>query len=234
MKVGDPVYDKIGLKELNEEENQIVQKTQAFVYDFLKDDKSGHDWWHIERVTRMTIRLAREETNANLLISILSALLHDMIDDKLVANENLAIKNVQEFLLTLEVPENQRLEIMVIIQNLSFKGGQTKAYPLSLEGQIVQDADRLDAMGAIGIARTIYYSGHKGRPIHDPTMVPRENMSLADYRNGKDSAIMHFYEKLLKLKDLMNTSTGRQLAIIRHAYLEDFLEQFYQEWEANR
>lgn len=220
------------LNELSEAENQVIQRTQAFVYTLLKDDTSGHDWWHIARVTKMTIRLAREEKGANLLTCVLAALLHDTIDDKLVESEAVAIANVKEFLLTSGVCESQMMAIMDIITNMSFKGGLNNDYPLSFEGQIVQDADRLDAIGAIGIARTIYYSGHKGRPIHNPAMKPREDMTLEDYRSGNDSAIMHFYEKLLKLKALMNTSSGRQIAINRHDYLEDFLDQFYQEWEA--
>lgn len=228
------MYQTIQVKELNEKENLIIQKTQAFVYDLLKDDTSGHDWWHINRVTHMTLRLAREESGANLFVCVLAALLHDTIDDKLVENEAVAIANVQDFLQVSGVKESQTSQIMAIITNMSFKGGVNKTYSLTLDGQIVQDADRLDAIGAIGIARTIYYSGHKGRPIHDPAMKPREDMTLEDYRSGKDSAIMHFYEKLLKLKDLMNTTSARQLAQSRHQYLEGFLAQFYDEWDAKR
>ena len=182
----------------------------------------------------MTIRLARKEAGADLFICVLAALLHDTIDDKLVVNEAVAIENVRHFLLELAVSEEKITHILEIMMNLSFKGGQNNQVKLSHEGQIVQDADRLDAIGAIGIARTIYYSGHKGRPIHDPALKPRENMTLEEYRSGKDTAIMHFYEKLLKLKDLMNTTSGRQIADGRHQYLENFLEQFYQEWEAER
>lgn len=228
------MYQEIELAELKQTENQIIQKIQAFTYGLLKDDTSGHDWSHIERVTRMTIRLARKEAGADLFICVLAALLHDTIDDKLVVNEAVAIENVRHFLLELAVSEEKITHILEIMMNLSFKGGQNNQVKLSHEGQIVQDADRLDAIGAIGIARTIYYSGHKGRPIHDPALKPRENMTLEEYRSGKDTAIMHFYEKLLKLKDLMNTTSGRQIADGRHQYLENFLEQFYQEWEAER
>lgn len=227
------MYQNLVLKELSQQDNQMIQHTQAFVYDLLNEDTSGHDWWHIDRVTNLTVRIAREE-GANLLICTLAALLHDTIDDKLVDNQDVAIAEVKAFLLRTGLSKNQSSEIMEIITNMSFKGGQNKDYPLSVEGQIVQDADRLDAIGAIGIARTIYYSGHKGRPIHDPAMTPREEMTLEDYRSGKDSAIMHFYEKLLKLKDLMNTPSGQKLAIDRHKFLEDYLEQFFQEWTAQR
>lgn len=228
------MYKIIRLNELNHQENQIIQDTQAFVYNILKDDTSGHDWWHIQRVTQMTIRLARIEKGTNLMICVLAALLHDTIDDKIVENESQAIKKVTQFLLELGVESKISTAIMDIITKMSFKGGQNSGFTLTLEGQIVQDADRLDAIGAIGIARTLYYSGHKGRPIHDPSMEPRDNMTLQDYRSGEDSAIMHFYEKLLKLKDLMNTESGRQLATGRHQYLENYLEQFYKEWEAER
>lgn len=228
------MYQTIQLNELTQQENRMIEETQAFVYNILKDDTSGHDWWHIQRVTQMTIRLARIEKGSNLMICILAALLHDTIDDKIVENESLAIEQVTEFLLELGVKSETGTAIMAIITKMSFKGGQNSAFKLTLEGQIVQDADRLDAIGAIGIARTLYYSGHKGRPIHEPAMAPRANMTLEDYRNGDESAIMHFYEKLLKLKDLMNTESGRQLAIGRHQYLENYLEQFYQEWEAER
>lgn len=121
--------------------------------------------------------------------------------------------------------------ILDSIQKLSFKGGTQLDATLSLEGQVVQDADRLDALGAIGIARTMAYSGNKGRLIHDPTLSPRQSMTLEEYRSGKDTAILHFYEKLLLLKNYMNTETGKRIAAERHAFMENYLQQFYREWD---
>lgn len=231
--MGEIMEDINQINELNQNEKYIVKATKNYVFEQLKDDKSGHDWWHIHRVVSNTIKLARLEKKANMFICLMAALLHDVIDDKLVEDEVEAVEAVKQFMTEQSVATEEQASILSIICHMSFKGGQQA--PLStIEGFVVQDADRLDAIGAIGIARTIYYSGYKGRPIHDPDLKPRENMSLEEYRNGKDTAILHFYEKLLKLKDLMNTESGRQIAEGRHAYLEGYLEQFYAEWDAER
>ena len=231
--MGETMEDINQINELNQNEIYIVEATKNYVFEQLKDDTSGHDWWHIHRVVSNTIKLARLEKTANMFICVMAALLHDVIDDKLVEDEVEAVEAVKQFMTEQSVATEEQASILSIICHMSFKGGQQA--PLStIEGFVVQDADRLDAIGAIGIARTIYYSGYKGRPIHDPDLKPRENMSLEEYRNGKDTAILHFYEKLLKLKDLMNTESGRQIAEGRHAYLVGYLEQFYAEWDAER
>ena len=156
-----------------------------------------------------------------------------MIDDKIIQDSADALKELKKFLTSIEVTPEQIEAIVWIITRMSFKNHKEKQ-ELSLEGKVVQDADRLDAIGAIGIARVMCYSGSTGRPIHKPEMKPRENLTPEEYRNGESTAIMHFYEKLLKLKDLMNTKYGNELAKGRHEFLELYLEQFYAEWDGKR
>ena len=209
--------------------NAILQKAEKLVYDKLHADTSGHDWWHAVRV-RNTARELAEKEGADEFICLLAALLHDMVDDKLNDDPNQALIDLKTWLHKQELSSEDIDHIIQIITTMSFKGSG-KSTPPTLEGKIVQDADRLDAIGAIGITRCMAYSGSKGRPIHDPDMTPRENLSAEDYRNGKDTAIMHFYEKLLKLKDLMNTAHARKMAEHRHLVLEEFLKEFYAEWD---
>lgn len=213
------------------DKENILVSTRRFVKATLAGEASGHDWWHIARVTKTALTIGRAE-NADLFIVEMGALLHDMADSKLF-DEDKALTEVENFLTEQGLSQAQITEITGIMTGISYKGGHNTAQ-LSLEGQIVQDADRLDAIGAIGIARTFAYSGNKGRLIHDPNMKPRENLSLEDYRKGEDTAIMHFYEKLLKLKDLMNTKEGKRLAQGRHEFMETYLQQFYAEWEGER
>ena len=164
----------------------------------------------------------------------LAALVHDLVDDKLVADEGLALTEVRDLLTRLGVRSDQTDQVLAIIQAISYKGGSQNHLDLTLEGQIVQDADRLDAMGAIGVARTMAYSGYHGRVIHDPEVAVRQNMTLEEYRSHQGTAITHFYEKLLLLKDLMNTKTAQELAKRRHAFMEAYLEQFFAEWDGQR
>lgn len=220
------------LETLSEQAQATIQATENYVSVELADEASGHDWWHIYRVTQSAIEIAQAE-EADLYICTMAALLHDIADEKLNSSEAAGLKKVVTWLDKRAVSEEAQAAILEIITTMSFKGGNNKKVT-SLEGQVVQDADRLDAIGAIGIARAMTYSGFKGRPIHDPNLKPRENLSVAEYRNGKDSAIMHFYEKLLKLKDLMNTAYGRQLAEGRHQFMEVYLEEFYQEWAGKK
>lgn len=207
--------------------------TEQHVKQLLAADTTGHDWWHIHRVRKLTLTLAKEE-QADLFICEMAALLHDTVDDKLVADEKIAKTELLDWLFEQQLEENVVQQIMQIIADMSFKGGSNADKVLTLEGKVVQDADRIDALGAIGIARTMVYSGSKGRPMHLPNAQPRLNMTLAEYRNGEDTAIMHFYEKLLTLKDTMNTLTGKKLAEQRHLFLETYLEQFYAEWAGER
>lgn len=210
----------------------VLKEAQKWVKNKLDGESSGHDWWHIVRV-RNTAKTIAEAEGADSFVCQLAALLHDMADEKLNADPEAARQAIIEWLANHLMEPQTSKEILYIIDNMSFKGGQGKVLD-TIEGKVVQDADRLDAIGAIGIARCMAYSGHKGRLIHDPNMQPRQDLTPEDYRNGQDTAIMHFYEKLLKLKDLMNTTFGRQMAEQRHNFLLQYLDQFYAEWDGLR
>lgn len=206
----------------------IILETADMVKKKLKNEGTGHDWYHIKRVWK-TAQSIGEQEKGNLFIVEMAALLHDLIDDKLVEDPSRAAEEVEYWLEGAGVPSKDMERIITIIHSISFKGGGNRS-SLSLEGQIVQDADRLDAIGAIGIGRCFSYAGSKGHVLFDPELSVREQMTEKEYREGKTSAIHHFYEKLLKLKDLMNTESGKQLAEDRHAFMEDFLVQFFEEW----
>ena len=213
-------------------QQEQLKAMEQYAKRVLDSDTSGHDWSHIERVVNTTKAIAKSE-GADLFICEAAALLHDVIDDKIVQNPADALRELKKFLTSIEVTPEQIEAIVSIITRMSFKNHKEQQ-ELSLEGKVVQDADRLDAIGAIGVARVMCYSGSKGRPIHNPDMKPRENLTPEEYRNGESTAIMHFYEKLLKLKDLMNTKYGNELAKGRHEFLETYLEQFYAEWDGKR
>ena len=213
-------------------QQEQLKAMEQYAKRVLDSDTSGHDWSHIERVVNTTKAIAKSE-GADLFICEAAALLHDVIDDKIVQNPADALRELKKFLTSIEVTPEQIEAIVSIITRMSFKNHQEQQ-ELSLEGKVVQDADRLDAIGAIGVARVMCYSGSKGRPIHNPDMKPRENLMPEEYRNGESTAIMHFYEKLLKLKDLMNTKYGNELAKGRHEFLELYLKQFYAEWDGKR
>lgn len=213
------------------EESKVIQATKAFVQSELKDAEGGHDWFHIERVYKNALLLARDE-NVNLEIVSLGALLHDIADSKFhQGNENVGPQTARTFLESLHVQDFVIDHVVKIIENISFKGGNIKQEFTSPELDVIQDADRLDAMGAIGIARTFNYGGFKNRKIYDPSIAPKLNMSKEEYKKGENPTINHFYEKLLLLKERMNTVTGKKLALKRHEFMEQFLEQFYAEWE---
>lgn len=211
------------------DKNTILQEAEKLVYDKLHAEFSGHDWWHAVRV-RNTARELAEKEGADSFICQLTALVHDMADEKLNDNPEQALAELKGWLTNQGLAESDVNHVIQIINTMSFKGDGS-SIPETLEGKIVQDADRLDAIGAIGIARCMAYSGSKGCPIHDPNMKAREYLSHDEYRNGKDTAIIHFYEKLLKLKDLMNTDYARKMAEHRHKVLEEFLQEFYAEWD---
>jgi uncharacterized protein len=207
----------------------MIEKTEVFVKEKLKDESSGHDWYHIYRVKKLAENIAEQE-GADHFICVMAALLHDIADEKIAGTEEKGLQEVRLWLESIAV-ENQYLEqIISIISTMSFKGGNQSAMQ-TLEGQVVQDADRLDAIGAIGIGRTFAYSGTKGQLMYDPEIPVREKMTKDQYRNEKSTAVNHFYEKLLKLKNTMNTTYAKKLANERHAFLESFLEQFFGEWE---
>ncbi|MNI43909.1 putative hydrolase [compost metagenome] len=208
---------------------QIITAAEKFAKEQLGQDTTGHDWFHTDRV-RNTAGLIAEMEQADVFICTLAALLHDVADEKLNPSKEAGLRKVHNWLAEHLSDEGQIRHIMLIIETMSFSGGGGE--PMStLEGQVVQDADRLDALGAIGITRVMVFSGAKGRPVYDPEMVPRDESLQKEYRDySKGTAVNHFYEKLLKLRDLMNTPYGRKLAEERHAFMESFLEQFYKEW----
>lgn len=210
---------------MNKEE--IIERTRTFVQNYHQHDYGGHDWLHIERVTNLAKTISNHEGGDPFVIE-LAALLHDVPDEKLGGSEEEGLAHVHQFLRTNGVEERTISTIHTILATMSFKGGN-RAPMSTLEGRIVQDADRLDAIGAIGIARTFAYSGAKGQPIYDPNLSPRDHMTYEEYRHGKSTAINHFYEKLLKLKDGMNTNFGKKLAEERHAFMIIYLDQFIAE-----
>ena len=213
----------------------IVQRTVEFVKKTLKDAEGGHDWFHIERVWKNAHLIATKETGANMLVIELAALLHDIADSKFHdGDEHIGPRVAREFLESLNLDKATITHVVAIIENISFKGGHNKRTLESLELDIVQDADRLDAIGAIGIARTFNYGGFKNRALYDPEIQPNPGMSKEEYKKSTAPTINHFYEKLLLLKDLMNTESGRELAQKRNAFMEDFLEEFYAEWNGLR
>jgi uncharacterized protein len=210
----------------------IIANAVQFVQDELGQDSSGHDYWHIYRVWQTAKKIAQEE-GADLFICELAALLHDIADEKLNESEEAGLAKVRNWLIEQQIELEVAEHVMEIISTMSFKGGN-QAGMRTLEGKVVQDADRLDALGAVGIARTFAYSGANGQLAHDPNLPPRTDMTAEEYRKGKSTAINHFYEKLLKLKDLMNTEYGKKMAEGRHRVMEEFLEQFYAEWEGEK
>ena len=208
---------------------EIVQKTTEFVRDELKDAEGGHDWWHIHRVWINAKRIAATE-DGNLLTVELAALLHDIADSKFHGgDEEIGPEIAGNFLRSIYADEEIVMHVQQIIRHISFKSGFDQLSFHSKELAIVQDADRLDAIGAIGIARAFSYGGFTGREIYNPDIQPNLNMTKAEYKDSSAPTINHFYEKLLLLKDKMNTATGRQLAAQRHVFMEDYLKQFYAE-----
>lgn len=209
-----------------------IEKTIAFVKKELEGAEGGHDWFHIERVFRNTLLIARTE-EVDLRIVSLAALLHDIADPKFHnGDESIGPKKAGAFLRTLGIPKKDITHILNIIRYMSFKNSLSGKKPPfdSRELHVVRDADRLDAIGAIGTARAFNYGGHKGRKLYDPEIPPRINMSKAEYKKSAAPTINHFYEKLLLLKDSMHTQTAKSLAEDRHSFMLEFLEQFYAEW----
>ena len=210
-------------------DNIIINKTVDFVQQTLKDAEGGHDWWHIHRVWK-NAKLIAETEQADLLVVELAALLHDIADSKFHGgNEELGPAVAVDFLRSIIVSEPVVEHVQQIIRHISFKSGFEKSDFHSMELAIVQDADRLDAIGAIGIARAFSYGGFKGREIYNPDIKPNLNMTKEEYKNSAAPTINHFYEKLLLLKDKMNTQTGRRLAEQRNSFMESYLKQFYSE-----
>ena len=209
----------------------IIQKTVEYVKESLAFAEGGHDWWHVYRVWVLAKRIAKTEPG-NLFIIELGALLHDIADSKFHnGDEQIGPRRAREFLSSLGVETEVITHVENIISNISFKGGKHTQDFRSKELDIIQDADRLDALGAIGVARTFNYGGHKGRPLYDPGIKPNLQMTTQEYKASQAPTLNHFYEKLLLLKDKMNTKTGQAMALKRHQFLELFLAEFYKEWE---
>ena len=208
----------------------IINNTITFVKETLKGAEGGHDYFHIERVYKNALLIAKDE-NVEEFIMSLGALLHDIADSKFHNGaETIGPKKARAFLEQEKVDEDTITHIEKIIKNISFKGGNFNQTFTSPELDVIQDADRLDAIGAIGIARCFNYGGFKNRALYDPEIAPNLNMTKEEYKKSTAPTINHFYEKLLLLKDRMNTITGKKIAEERHQYMENFLQQFYKEW----
>lgn len=212
----------------------VLAAVKQFSQSKMGDDETGHGFDHIQRVVGLADRLVRRYPEADRLLTVTAAYLHDVIDEKLVADTDLASREVRYFLTQQGFTGDQVDTIFLIMDNMSYhKTLDGTAKPLPLEGKIVQDADRLDAIGAIGISRAIYFGGHFGEKIYDPAVQPRTKMTHAEYRNlNNETIINHFYEKLLTLKDLMNTSAAKELAEHRQQVMLDFLAEYKAEWNA--
>ena len=214
----------------------LVEDTIAFVKETLSDAEAGHDWFHTQRVFRNSLLIAKDE-NADVLVVSLGALLHDIADAKFhQGDETVGPKMARAFLNSLEVEKEVIEKVCYIIEHISFKNSigqnKTKIHPIEL--LVVQDADRLDAIGAIGIARAFHYGGFKNRTLYDPEIAPNLELTKEEYKNSKSPTINHFYEKLLLLKDKMNTKTGTKIAQQRHDFLLLYLEHFYAEWSGTK
>lgn len=209
----------------------VLAQTEKHVRKQFEGEGSGHDWWHIVRVRNLAIYLAEKE-GGDLYVIEMAALLHDLDDWKLVRKDN--DKQTEKLLKELDVSEDIAGGILEVISQVSFKGAGVETKAVSLEAQIVQDADRLDAIGAVGIARTFAYGGNKGRLLYHPEIKPEMHNSFEAYKKTNSPTINHFYEKLLLLKDRMNTGSAKEMAKERHRFMEEYLDQFFGEWEGKK
>ena len=213
------------------ERGEILRRTEQYTREAMEGDGSGHDWWHVDRVRRMALRLAAEE-GADPYVTELAALLHDVADHKLHGGDDSVGPRVAgDWLERMGADADTVGRVRTIIAELSFKGAGVPTPMSSVEGAVVQDADRLDAIGAIGIARTFAFGGSRGRPLHDPEAMPELHASFAAYRASQGPTTSHFHEKLLLLRDRMNTPAAKRIAAGRHRFLEEFLGRFMAEWE---
>ncbi|WP_263601408.1 MULTISPECIES: HD domain-containing protein [unclassified Chryseobacterium] len=213
--------------------NKLIENTVEFVKEKLKGAEAGHDWYHIERVWKLSKKIAETE-DCDLEVVELAALLHDIADPKFHdGDETVALKVSREFLENQQTSENVIEKVLFIIKNISFKNRAEAPENLPVELKIVQDADRIDAIGAIGVARTFNFGGFKNNLMYDPEIKPKLNMSKDEYKKSNGTTINHFYEKLLLLKDLMNTRKGKEIAAERHRFMLQFLDQFYKEWNVS-
>lgn len=211
--------------------SEIISKTETYVRQKLEGEGSGHDWWHIHRVRNTALKLGQEE-KADLFVAELTALLHDIADHKFHGgDEEIGPATARNWLGNLNTNETVIDHVTQIIRDVSFKGAEVETPMKTIEGKVVQDADRLDAIGAIGIARAFAYGGHKGRELHNPDIKPESHDSFDSYKKSTGPTINHFYEKLFLLKDRMNTASGRKLAEERHEFMQEFVDRFLKEWD---
>ena len=210
----------------------MITQVENLVKIEMDKDASGHDWYHVDRVRKMALFLSEKEGIGYSRMIELAALLHDISDSKFNKSKQEGKEKLDGFLNCLSIDRKEKDHIIAIIATVGFKGGNGDP-PKSIEARIVQDADRLDAIGALGIARTFAYGGHAGSPIYDPTLPVRENMTEEEYRKNNASSIHHFYEKLLKIKDLLHTDSARKMAEERHLFMKNFLQEFYKEWNVH-
>ncbi|MFB9055499.1 HD domain-containing protein [Mariniflexile ostreae] len=211
-------------------QDEIISETKKFVQQALVNAEGGHDWFHTERVYKNALLISEKE-NVDVFVVALGALLHDIADSKFHhGDETIGPKKAYKFLSHLNVDREVIEHVINIIAHVSFKGGHEVLKYHSAELDVIQDADRLDAMGAIGIARTFNYGGFKNRPLYNPAIKVNLNMTKAEYKASTAPTINHFYEKLLLLKNKMNTDTAKQIAVKRHEFMEQFLDRFYKEW----
>ena len=210
----------------------LLERAEEKVKAFLQEDSSGHDWWHIHRVVQLALRLSANYPEANKEVVHLAALMHDVGDYKLHnGNEDKAKEFLHQMLDELQCPAQMRTLVLQIIDEMSFRGGINKTPPSTVEGKIVQDADRLDAIGAIGIGRAFAFGGANQRLMYDPNIEIQEFKTAQAYKEAKGTTVNHFYEKLLKLSKGMNTEIAQQIANERHAYMQQFVDRFLQEWD---
>jgi len=212
---------------------EIIQRTERLIESQFRSEGSGHDWFHVDRVRKMALRIGKYE-GCDLFVVEMAALLHDLDDWKLTEAESQTGSKTKEWLDEIGIKSELALHILRITEEVSFKGAGIDTPVQSTEAAVVQDADRLDAIGAIGIARTFTYGGHKSRLIYDPSVSPVMHDDFQKYKNSTAPTINHFYEKLLLLKNRMNTETAKVIAEQRHQFMNDYLTQFYEEWEAIR
>lgn len=213
---------------------EIVLFTIEYLKNQFGGETTGHDWFHLERVWKLSKTIARKEGDVDLFVVEMGALIHDIADHKFHdGDEKIGEIKAMEFLQQFDIEANVIEKIVNIVREISYKGAALKTPMSSKEGEIVQDADRLDAMGAIGIARTFAYGGSRNRPIYHPDIKPVCHTSFAAYKTSTAPTLNHFYEKLLLLKDRMNTQSGKEMAQRRHLFLESFLMEFYKDWEGS-
>ena len=211
---------------------KIIKNTEEFAKQTLDKDITGHDFYHVDRVRRIALKLREKEKRGDKFTIELAALLHDIADWKFNNNdEEIGSIKAREFLIGQKIDENILEEVVFIVRHISYQGGTNKVKMSTIEGKIVQDADRLDSLGAIGITKAFAYGGYKGRKIYNPKIKTRKYKNINEYLNAETTTVNHFYEKLLLLSDKMNTSSAKKIAKLRERFMIKFLEEFYKEWE---